>query len=223
MASTDADATSEVATYDGVPRGALEHRLGVPRAIVYAQVASTMDVAHRLAEAGAAAGTLVLADRQTAGRGRNGRAWASAPGAGIWLTLVERPADPSVLDILSVRLGLRVAQVLDPFVPTPVRVKWPNDLYLATGTETGKVGGILCEARWHGERLGWIAIGIGINLALPSDVPGAAGLPQGPSRVELLDAIVPALRAGAAARGGLTATEQAELAARAIAPVTLGV
>jgi BirA family biotin operon repressor/biotin-[acetyl-CoA-carboxylase] ligase len=213
--------TASDATYDGVARGALEQRLGVPRAVVYAQLGSTMDVAHRLAEDGAAAGTLVLADRQTAGRGRNGHAWASAAGAGIWLTLVERPTDASVLDILSVRLGLRVARALDPFATGPVRVKWPNDLYLAAGGEMGKVGGILCEARWHGERLGWIAIGIGINLAAPADVPGAIGLPAGPSRLAILDAVVPALRAGAAMRGGLTAPEQADLAGRAVTPVAV--
>ena len=139
------------------------------------------------------------------------------------LAISPTPVDPSVLDILSIRLGLGVAHALDPFFPTPVRVKWPNDLYLATDAETGKVGGILCEARWHGDRLGWIAIGVGINLATPADVAGAVGLPPGPSRPEILDAVVPALRAGAAMRGGLTPTERAELARRAITPVALGV
>ncbi len=223
MASADGGAPRGRATYDGVAADALEHRLGVPRALVYPELASTMDVAHRFAAAACPAGTLVLADRQTAGRGRNGRAWASAAGAGIWLTLVERPLDPSVLDILSVRLGLRVAYALDPFVPTPVRVKWPNDLYLATTGESGKLGGILCEARWHGERLGWIAIGIGINLVTPVGVPGAAALPRGCTRLEILDAILPMLRAGVAAPGGLTSAERSELAARAVTSAAFSV
>ncbi|MDQ3996739.1 MAG: hypothetical protein M3303_06940, partial [Gemmatimonadota bacterium] len=85
--------------YDGEAAGEIAHRLGVPHVVLYDSVGSTMDAAHSLAEAGAAAGTLILADGQTAGRGRQGSAWVSAPGRGIWLTLVERPADGSGLEV----------------------------------------------------------------------------------------------------------------------------
>src|SRR5580700_11076548 len=175
-------------------------RLGVPLVVVYDEVDSTMDDAHRLAQDGAVAGTVVVASRQRAGRGRLGRPWASRTGSGVWVTVIERPRDPTILDILSVRLGLRVAEALDRFAAAPVRVKWPNDLYLASG---GKVGGILCEARWHGSDLAWVAIGLGVNLALPVGVSDAAAL-DGARRLDVLAAVVPALRAGAAVEGGLT-------------------
>src|SRR5699024_4705414 len=104
------------------------------------------------------AGTLVLADRQTAGRGRGGRTWVSEPGAGIWLTLVERPRDAASVALLSLRLGLRAAPVLDRWSAAPVRLKWPNDLHVGRG----KLAGILVESRWREERIEWIAVGMGI-------------------------------------------------------------
>jgi BirA family biotin operon repressor/biotin-[acetyl-CoA-carboxylase] ligase len=67
------------------------------------------------------------------------------------------------LELLSVRVGLAVARALDPHVPTPVRLKWPNDLMLGGR----KLGGILCEARWQGAVLGWIAVGVGLNVRNP--------------------------------------------------------
>jgi BirA family biotin operon repressor/biotin-[acetyl-CoA-carboxylase] ligase len=82
-----------------------------------------MDVAHRLAASGAPAGTLVIANEQTAGRGRGGKSWQSSPETGLWLTLIERPADTSGLDVLSIRVGLAAAESLDRFAPEPIRLK----------------------------------------------------------------------------------------------------
>jgi BirA family biotin operon repressor/biotin-[acetyl-CoA-carboxylase] ligase len=199
-------------SYDGVDANELAIRLGVPTVVLYDTVPSTMDIAHTLAQDGTPAGTLVLADQQTSGRGQHGRSWLSAAGAGIWLTLIERPADTSGADILSLRVGLCIAEVLDPFAGARVRVKRPNDLYVAAG----KVGGILTEARWHGERLAWVAVGVGVNTIVPVDVPGAAALPAHTSRIDVLTALVPALRAGVATRGVLTADELQALAAREV-------
>src|SRR5690606_31208987 len=84
------EARDSGARYDGVPAAALAARLGVPRCVALDVTGSALDVAHALGEAGAPAGTLVLADRQTAGRGRLGRRWESPAGTGIWLTLLER-------------------------------------------------------------------------------------------------------------------------------------
>ena len=67
----------------------------------------------RAAAEGAPAGTLVVADAQTAGRGRSGRTWTSERGAGVWLTLIERPRDVDALDVLSLRVGLALAPALD--------------------------------------------------------------------------------------------------------------
>ena len=131
----------------------------------YERVASTMDLVHELAERGAEAGSMVVATEQLQGRGSRGRPWHSPPG-GLWLSALYRPPSTGGLELLSVRVGLAVARALDPYVPTPVRLKWPNDLM----HDGRKLGGILCEARWQGAALGWIAVGVGLNVRNP--VPG---------------------------------------------------
>lgn len=198
-----------VALYDGATGEALARVLSVPRVVVLDEVTSTMDIANELATAGAAAGTLVLADGQAAGRGRAGRRWESRAGDGIWLTLVERLNDLSALDVLSLRIGIRAARALDRFGPAPVGLKWPNDLYLPGG----KLGGILVESRWRGSVPEWTAIGVGINVRGVAH-PGGAALGDDVSRVEVLGELVPALRAAAAARGHLDAGEIREFAER---------
>ena len=185
----------------------------MPSVVVLERVASTMDVGHGLAAKGAPAGTLVLADAQSAGRGRQGRAWSSEPGAGIWLTLVERPNDAAALDVLSIRAGLSLAPALDAFAPAPVRLKWPNDLY----SGGRKLGGILIEARWRGERVDWVAIGAGINLRVPLNESRATALRSGVSRLDVLGAMLPPLRAAAARTGSLALDERAAFAARDLA------
>jgi BirA family biotin operon repressor/biotin-[acetyl-CoA-carboxylase] ligase len=201
-----------VATYDGNTGEALASELSLPRVEVFDAVNSTMDVANALAADGAPAGTLVLADAQLAGRGRAGRRWESKPGDGIWMTLVERVNDVCVRDVLSLRIGLRVARVLDRFAGASVGLKWPNDLYLPSG----KLGGILVESRWRGARPEWTAICIGINVRAPG-FPGAAALGTGVSRLEVIGELVPALRAATSARGHLSEAEIGEFAARDIA------
>ena len=190
-------------TWDGHGAQSLARLLRVPQVSLHPTVGSTLDVAHALAEAGAPPGTTVLAEEQTAGRGRGGKGWASEPGAGIWLTIIERPADPAAVDVLSLRLGLSAAAVLDGPAGETVRLKWPNDLYLAAG----KLGGILVEARWRDGSIEWVAIGMGVNVHKPDGVADAAGLRAGVSRVDVLAALVPAVRRAAAARGSLTAAE----------------
>ena len=118
-----------------------------------------MDLIHELAERGAEAGTVVVAGEQLQGRGSRGRTWHSPPG-GLWLSVLFRPDSLAGLDVLSLRVGLAVARALDGAVPMPVRLKWPNDLML----NGRKLGGILGEARWQGELLGWVAVGVGLNV-----------------------------------------------------------
>ena len=193
--------------------GDLEIALDVPRVELFDSVASTMDVAHRVADEGAPAGTLVLANEQSSGRGRGGKSWASAPGAGIWLTLVERPADVSGLEVLSLRVGLKAAEALDRFAPEPIGLKWPNDLYV----EAGKLGGILVEARWREQAVEWVAIGVGINVRRPESVGNAGALEVGAERLDVLAELVPALRSAAAATGPLKGAELDEFNARDMA------
>jgi len=204
---------ADPASYDGRTVASLSRLLDVPGLIVHDSTPSTMDDAHRQASAGAPAGTLVIADRQTSGRGRAGRRWASESGQGIWMTLIERPNDADAVDVLSLRLGLRAARALDRYVESPIRLKWPNDLYVADG----KLAGILVEARWRANRLDWVAIGIGVNARAPTDVENAASLAPHAGRVDVLAELVPALRAAALARGRLSAGELDEFAARDMA------
>jgi len=191
-------------TFDGVTADELARRLALPRIELFSEVGSTLDVAHAVAPE-APPGTLILADQQTAGRGRHGRRWDSAPGAGIWLTLIERPTDADALDVLSLRCGLRAAAALDVLAGDAIALKWPNDLYL----HGRKLAGILIESRWRGDAPDWVAIGFGLNVRTP-DLETAAGLAKGASRLDALARLVPALRDASRAVGRLS---EAELAA----------
>ncbi|HEV8449081.1 MAG TPA: biotin--[acetyl-CoA-carboxylase] ligase [Gemmatimonadaceae bacterium] len=206
---TNADAGG-VVLYDGASAAVVAALLGVPRIELLGTVTSTQDVAHELASADAPAGTLVLAHEQTSGRGRHGRAWTSNPGAGVWLTLIERPSDPASADVLSLRVGLGLARALERFTTDPVRLKWPNDVYIGDR----KLAGVLAEARWRDGAIEWVAVGVGINVVAPSAEPRAIGLAAGTTRLDVLRAVVPQLRDAAAALGHLTDSELAEFAAR---------
>jgi BirA family biotin operon repressor/biotin-[acetyl-CoA-carboxylase] ligase len=166
-----------------------------------------------LAEGGALPGTLVLADAQTAGRGRFGRVWRSAENAGIWLTIIEHPTDATALEVLPLRVGLSVSAALDEFSDVPLRVKWPNDVYAGEK----KVAGILVEARWRDGAPAWVAIGVGINLRPPVDEPRATALRDGVGRDPVLDRVVPAIRNASLRTGLLDAAELRDLNARHLA------
>ena len=199
--------------FDGQAPEALAARLGLARVVAFDEVGSTMDVAHALAAQGAPAGTLVLAERQTAGRGRAGKQWSSPAGTGLWLTLVERPRDRAGIEVLSLRVGLEVARALDALAPARVALKWPNDLY----ADGRKLAGVLVEARWREQRPDWVAIGVGLNVTPPPEVTTATGLRAGATRLRALSQLVPALRRASAARGALVPHELTEWAARDIA------
>ena len=179
--------------------------LGLHTLVHLASTPSTMDVVHAHARAGAPAGLLVVADEQTAGRGRSGKRWASDVEQGLWMTLLERPADASMLRVLSLRVGIAIALAAEPLAEGRILVKWPNDLYIAGG----KLGGILIEARWREEVVDWVAIGIGINVRPPSEMKDAAALQPGTTRAALLRRVIPAVRA---AVQGPAMLDEAELA-----------
>lgn len=204
--------SSTAQTYDGRSADDLAAILALPRVVVFNEVTSTLDVAHRLGEAGAPAGTLILADAQTAGRGRMRRSWRSDPRAGIWLTVLERPMRDDALGVLALRIALALAPALDRFTARPTQLKWPNDIHV----NGKKLAGVLVEARWRGAHLDWLALGIGINVHTPTDLD-AAGLNPGTDRVEVLSAIVPGLRAAAIKPGLLDREEIAQFAARDLA------
>jgi len=158
-------------TLDGVPAAELATRWGVPQCGLFRQLPSTLDAIHQLGLQGAPAATSVIAEEQTAGRGRDGRTWHSPPG-GVWLGVLLRPQH-AVLGTVSIRAGLAVADTVDALLGGPVsRLKWPNDVLL----DDRKLAGILCEGRWQGERLQWLAVGVGINVrnAVPAAVASRA-------------------------------------------------
>lgn len=205
-----------IVTWDGVDAPRLAELCAVSRLELLAETDSTQNVAHALAEAGATSGTVVLADAQRAGRGRMGRSWSSEPGAGVWCTIIERPT-ADVVEVLSLRVGLYAAELLDRLAGEQVMVKWPNDLVIpgAPGDlRLAKLGGILVEARWLGQSLAWVAIGVGVNVVAPTDVAHAGGMAAGARRRDVLTAIVRATRAAAAQRGVLTPDELQRFAAR---------
>ena len=199
--------------FDGATGEELERILSLPRVELLETTTSTLDVAHRMAADGAPAGTLIIANEQTAGRGRGGKSWTSAPDAGLWLTLIERPTDTSGLDVLSLRVGLAAARALDRFAAEPIRLKWPNDLFI----EYGKLAGILVEARWRESSLEWVAIGLGVNVRAPDGVQGSAWLEPDTNRIDVLTEVVPAVRAAVSKKGPLGKTEMEEFAARDLA------
>lgn len=172
---------------------------------------STQDALHDLAQQGAPVGTAVVAGVQTLGRGSRGRGWES-PLGGLWMSVLCRPEGELTMEVLSLRVALAVAEAVECAHPgTALQLKWPNDLMLGGR----KLGGILCEARWHGANLGWVAVGVGLNVANP--IPAAVAttaialgtMETGAAPARLAEPIAEAV-AGAARRQGLL--EPAELA-----------
>lgn len=140
------------------------------------RIGSTSDRLKELARDGAAAWTVVLADEQTAGRGRLGRPWSS-PAGGLYLSVLLRPSGASA-GLVPLAAGVAVAEALGGF-GVRSHLKWPNDVLV----DGRKVAGILAEASSSASALEWIVLGIGVNLdaaALPDSVrPIAAALPVG--------------------------------------------
>jgi BirA family transcriptional regulator, biotin operon repressor / biotin---[acetyl-CoA-carboxylase] ligase len=165
----------------------------------YYKIGSTNTVAMEAASAGAPEGSVFLAERQTAGRGRGAHNWHSAQSAGIYCSVVLRPAlPPSEALIVSLAAGLAVhaaIQVIDPGVT--VDLKWPNDLLI----HGKKVAGILTEMNSEATRVRHIVIGIGINVnqaTFPAELQRTATslrLATGAewSRVELCAALLKSL------------------------------
>lgn len=134
------------------------------RLLIRESVESTNDEARRLALGGAAEGLIVLAESQTAGRGRRGAAWFSPHGDSLAFSILLRPSDPIALwPRLALAAGLAVAEALETFGLQP-GIKWPNDIWLGKR----KVAGILVEA---GPDFAVVGIGLNVNTtSFPTDV-----------------------------------------------------
>lgn len=126
-------------------------------------VDSTNNWARRLAEEGAAHGTVVAANAQTAGKGRRGRSWLTPAGSTIAMTLLLRPdMPPERASMLTLVEGLSVAQSLQELYGLQAKIKWPNDVVVSGK----KVCGILTEMNTQVDYINYIVIGVGINTNL---------------------------------------------------------
>ncbi len=148
--------------------GEIQRRLRATRfgaEIAYrAEIASTNEEAARLARADAPEGTLVLAESQTAGRGRLGRHWVSPPHANLYASFVLRPSiPPGDAPQISLAAAVAVARALVAVGAEDVAIKWPNDCLLGGR----KVAGILTEMDAEVDRVRAVVLGIGVNLNMP--------------------------------------------------------
>ena len=175
-------------------------------------VDSTNTELMRRARAGQSAPVLLVAEQQTAGRGRLGRAWRSQPGDSLMFSL-GLPLAPADWSGLSLAVGVSVAESLQPVLPPPgsatprVGLKWPNDLWLGGAGGERKLGGILVETASFVAPQGaaapasagtrYVVVGVGLNIR-PPDAAGMGLPPGGLQEVDvLLDAPTALLRVAA--------------------------
>lgn len=128
----------------------------------FGQTDSTNLRAKQLAEENAPHGTLVVADMQTAGRGRRGRGWESPAGTNVYFTILLRPEgiDAGLLSVLTLVMALSVSEAIDETAGTKTDIKWPNDIIL----HGKKIVGILSELSAEPEFVHYVVTGVGINV-----------------------------------------------------------
>jgi BirA family transcriptional regulator, biotin operon repressor / biotin---[acetyl-CoA-carboxylase] ligase len=144
----------------------------------FPSIHSTNAFAMREAEEGAPEGTVYLADEQTAGRGRGGHVWHSAPGSGLYVSVLLRPRmAPADILWLSLGAGLAVRQAVRQVTSLEADIRWPNDLLLGSERDKKKFCGILTELNAEVTRVRHAVVGIGINVheeSFPAELEGAA-------------------------------------------------
>lgn len=132
----------------------------------FPRLGSTSDRAVELLNLGTVDLTLVVAGEQTAGRGRGNRSWFSPPGAGLYFSLVLMPGPDEHVPVYSRLAGycamgaLAVSETLEQEFGLKAEIKWPNDVLV----DKKKVCGILAEAKWQGDHLQAVVLGVGVNL-----------------------------------------------------------
>ena len=133
----------------------------------FSEIGSTNTYARRLAEQGAREGEVVIADSQTDGRGRLGRHWVSPPNVNLYISFVLRPKlPPARAPQITLMAAVALAETLQPFLPVPPSIKWPNDI-----TVNGKkIAGILTEVNCGADSVEFVVLGIGVNVNYPIDL-----------------------------------------------------
>lgn len=152
---------------------------------IFGTVDSTNHVLAGLADRGAAEGTVVLAEAQTAGRGRHGTPWFSPEGANLYVSVLFRPGlAPRELPLFAPIASLALAETVW-LEGAPARIKWPNDVVV----RGRKLGGVLVEAPVIGGRVVYVILGIGVNLNVhPAELAAALG-PTAEAAVSLRDVL----------------------------------
>lgn len=135
----------------------------------YEEVDSTNKVARQLAERGRKEGTVVIAEKQTRGRGRLGRYWESPFKKGVWLSIILRPAiPPSAAPSITLLTAVAMARILRSEFDVDALIKWPNDIYI----EGRKICGILTEMKADIDLIEYVILGVGLNVNFePGDFP----------------------------------------------------
>ena len=141
-------------------RRGLYTRVVGKRLLFFQEITSTMDEAARQAQSGAEEGTVVIAEVQTAGRGRQGRNWVSSE-ANLYLSVLFRPT-LEALPMISMLAGVATVRAIRTCTGTEPKVKWPNDVTL----DGKKLSGILVESVVQGDQVTYAVLGIGINIGL---------------------------------------------------------
>lgn len=143
------------------------------------RVGSTMDIAAARAQAGEPEGLVVVADEQTAGRGRAGRTWQAPPRSALLLTaLLRPPLPPDRLSTLALVAGVALAEAVEAVTGLPAWLKWPNDLWLGERNAGDKAAGILATSRLGPAGVEYALLGIGVNVTTPVEAlpPGGTSL-----------------------------------------------
>ncbi len=131
----------------------------------FSRIDSTNQYAKRIAEEGAPDGTLIIADEQTAGKGRSGRTWVTPPAEAIAFTLLLRPKlSPDRISMVTLVMGLAVTNAVNSLYDVSAGIKWPNDVVI----KGRKLCGILTEMSAEVRQVNYIVIGVGINANLTS-------------------------------------------------------
>lgn len=132
----------------------------------FSNIDSTNNKAKELAASGLPDGSLIIAEKQTAGRGRKGRSWFSAEGSGISMSLVIRPEiSPGEISRITLLTAVAAAEAIIALTPVKPEIKWPNDI-LVNGK---KLAGILTEMTMEMDAIDYVVIGIGLNVNTPPD------------------------------------------------------
>lgn len=177
-----------------------ERQTRISQAFYFKQLPSTQSDVMKRARLAAPSGTLIVADGQSAGRGRRERTWESPLGKGLYFSLLLKPALKAArAPLATLAAGLGIGRTLRELGISELTVKWPNDLLIAGK----KTGGILCEMASKKDMVDYLVVGVGLNVATeaadlsPETAPTATSLKLATQkdwdRGEVLEAILPGL------------------------------